>query len=194
MSALQLIAGLGNPGSRYADTRHNSGANFVFALAQQFGASLKVESKFQGLVGRCGFFGEDVRLLVPTTYMNLSGEAVQAITHFYKIPPENVLIAYDEVAFEPGIVKLKTGGGHNGHNGIRDIMRTIGADFHRLRIGVGHPGDKNRVTSYLTQSKIPEKERVQIEDAYNFTDEVIKLIVKGEWQAAMNKLHMREVQ
>ena len=194
MPGLQLIVGLGNPSPAYDHTRHNVGALWVRALAHRFDISLEASTKFKGYIGRGLVAGCDVRLLVPTTYMNLSGESVGAVTHFYKYPVENLLVAYDEMAFEPGVVRLKQGGGDNGHNGIKSVKEACGNDagFHRLRIGVGHPGDKSRVTAYLTQVKIPAAERDAIERSVDIPDAVLADMLRGEWQSAMNELHRSE--
>ena len=132
---IRLIAGLGNPGPRYADTRHNAGAWFVSGLARRFGVALKEESKFKGELGRGDVLGHDLRLLLPSTFMNLSGESVGSVARFFRIQPAEILIAYDEMAFEPGLVRLKTGGGDNGHNGIGSVIEGLGNErgFHRLR-------------------------------------------------------------
>jgi PTH1 family peptidyl-tRNA hydrolase len=191
MSAIRLIAGLGNPGERYRATRHNVGAEFVHELARRFGITLADEPRFKGLVGRGAILGRDVRLLVPLTYMNLSGESVGSLARFYRIEPAEVLVAYDEMAFEPGVVRLRSGGGDNGHNGIRSVIAGFGNDrnFQRLRIGVGHPGDKNAVTAYLTQVKMPQSERDAIESAVRLGDGVLADLLAGDLQKAMNQLH-----
>jgi PTH1 family peptidyl-tRNA hydrolase len=140
--AIQLIVGLGNPGAQYAGTRHNAGADFVVELARQAGAILKKDSKYHGEVAECLFSGHKLRLLVPDTFMNRSGKAVAALANFYKMTPEQMLIAHDELDIPPGSARFKFGGGHGGHNGLRDIIPALGnsRDFHRLRIGIGHPG------------------------------------------------------
>ncbi len=192
MPAIRLIAGLGNPGERYRATRHNVGAEFVRDLARRFGIALAEEPRFKGLVGRGAIAGHDVRLLVPLTFMNLSGESVGAVTRFYKLAPEELLVAYDEMAFEPGVIRLRSGGGDNGHNGIRSVIAGLGntRDFHRLRIGVGHPGDKSAVTAYLTQVTMPPDERDSIERAARLSDAVLAELLAGEFQKAMNSLHV----
>jgi PTH1 family peptidyl-tRNA hydrolase len=188
---IRLIAGLGNPGPRYADTRHNVGAWFVTGLARRFGIPLREENKFKGELGRGDMLGHDVRLLLPTTFMNLSGESVGAVARFYKLASDELLIAYDEMAFEPGVVRLKSGGGANGHNGLGSIIESLGNErgFHRLRIGVGHPGDRDRVTAYLTSVTTPAAERSEIESALEIPDAVLEQVLKGEIQQAMNRLH-----
>ncbi|MEM6999531.1 MAG: aminoacyl-tRNA hydrolase [Pseudomonadota bacterium] len=191
MTSLKLIVGLGNPGLQYERTRHNVGARCVTQLASRYGVGMTADVKFKGLVGRGNVEGVDLRLLLPTTYMNLSGESVAALARFFKIEVAEILVAYDEMAFEPGVVRLKQGGGDNGHNGIKSIRGSLAnnGNFHRLRIGVGHPGDKNRVTGYLTQVKMPVQETEIIDRATDFPAALLKQVVGGEWQAAMNTLH-----
>jgi PTH1 family peptidyl-tRNA hydrolase len=189
--AIRLIAGLGNPGPRYADTRHNAGAWFVHRLARRFGIQLALEAKFKGELGRGDVLGHDLRLLLPQTFMNLSGESVGPLAHFFKIAPEEILVAYDEMAFEPGVLRLKTGGGANGHNGIRSVTEGLGnaQGFHRLRIGVGHPGDRDRVTPFLTSVTTPAEERQRIEAAFELPDAVLADLLDGKIQQVMNRLH-----
>ncbi len=191
MTAIRLIAGLGNPGPRYRHTRHNVGAEMVSALAARFGITLAEQSRFKGLLGRGDILGHDVRLIVPLTYMNLSGDAVGAVSRFYRIEPEEMLVAYDEMAFEPGVVRLKTGGGDNGHNGIRSVISSLGnaRGFHRLRIGVGHPGDRNQVTAFLTSVRMPEDERALVARGCDLSDSVLRLLLGGDLQKAMTELH-----
>lgn len=194
MPAIRLIAGLGNPGPQYQHTRHNVGAELVAALARRYGIPLAEEAKFKGLLGRGAVAGHDVRLLLPLTYMNLSGEAVGAVARFYKIEPEEILVVYDEVAFEPGVLRLKLGGGDNGHNGIRSVIAGLGnrRDFVRLRIGVGHPGDRSRVTAYLTSVRMPEPERRLMEAAFDIPEAVLGELLGGNLQKAMTALHSRD--
>lgn len=189
--AVRLIAGIGNPGPDYAETRHNVGHWFIERLADQLKTRLERETRFSGFVGRVEIEKVDVRLLIPTTYMNNSGVAVGAIAHFFRIPPAEILVAQDEVAFAPGVVKLKQGGGHNGHNGLQDIIRGLGNDsnFLRLRIGVGHPGDKNQVSHYLTSQRTPKGEKELIVRAIERSLEVVPDIVAGRLAGAMNRLH-----
>ena len=191
MSRIRLIVGLGNPGPRYVRTRHNVGANFVCALAERFGIRLNEESKFKGHVGRGAVADVDVRLLVPGTFMNLSGESVGAMARFYKFEPEEILVAYDEMAFEPGVLRLKSGGGDNGHNGIKSVTEGLGNDreFHRLRIGVGHPGSPELVTAFLTSHTMPESERLIVESSLVIESQVLTNMLSGEMQKAMNELH-----
>ena len=191
MRALKLIVGLGNPGSQYDNTRHNVGALWVRALARQFAIQLSVDTKFKGEIGRGDICGVDVRLLVPGTYMNLSGESVGAVLRFYKFDIGEILVAYDEMAFAPGVTKIKQGGGDNGHNGVKSVRSGCGSDggFNRLRIGVGQPQDKQQVTSYLTQRTVPGRERTLIEESTYFSDALVGDIVHGRWQQAMNVMH-----
>ena len=191
MAGIRLIAGLGNPGPRYEPTRHNAGANFAWYLSRRFNVPLSQESKFKGHVGRGEVAGHDLRILVPATFMNLSGESVGAVARFYKIASAEILVAYDEMAFAPGQLRLKSGGGDNGHNGIRSVIAGLGGqrEFHRLRIGVGHPGDRDKVTAYLTSQRTPVAERELMEQAFDIPDAVLQDMLSGDFQKAMNALH-----
>ncbi|HEY6598986.1 MAG TPA: aminoacyl-tRNA hydrolase [Pseudomonadales bacterium] len=191
MAAIRLIAGLGNPGSRYDGTPHNVGAEFVAALAARFRIALANDARFKGHVGRGTILGHDLRLLIPTTFMNLSGESVGAVATFYKFAPEEILVVHDEMAFDAGVVRLKRGGGHAGHNGVRSIIASLGNDagFVRLRVGVGHPGDKGRVSAYLTGSKMRADDHATVRRAMDFPDALLELICAGEMLKAMNVLH-----
>ncbi len=187
---IQLIVGLGNPGSEYEHTRHNAGADFVVEVARQFGATLSPEKKFFGHVAQVSIDGRAIRLINPTTFMNRSGQAVSAIANFYKIPTEAILVAHDELDMEPGIAKLKIGGGHGGHNGLRDIISAQGnnKNFARLRLGIGHPGNAKQVASYVLK-KAPADDFDKTEDALYQATKVLPLLVQGEWNAAMKELH-----
>jgi PTH1 family peptidyl-tRNA hydrolase len=191
MADVRAIVGLGNPGPRYELTRHNAGAGFVEYLAGRFGVVLRDESRFKCRMGRGEVLGHDVRMLIPTTYMNLSGSSVAAVARFYKLAVDEILVAYDEMAFEPGVLRLKAGGGDNGHNGVRSIISQLGnaAGFLRLRIGVGHPGDRGRVEGYLTSERMPEADRRQMEASWRMDDAVLAAILAGDLQVAMNALH-----
>ena len=148
--SISLIVGLGNPGSRYADTRHNVGARFVQALSQHYGQPLKLDTKHKGLIAQVTENDRLIRLYIPNAYMNECGRSIRALVHFYKMPVSSLLVAHDELDFKPGVIKLKDGGGHAGHNGLRDIIRHLGSrDFWRLRFGIGHPGHKDKVTDYV---------------------------------------------
>ncbi len=189
--AIRLIAGLGNPGPRYARTRHNVGAAWLDALAQRFGIELKPARRFKALVGRGELLGHDVRLLFPTTYVNLSGEALGPAARYYRVVVEDLLVAYDEVAFPPGISRLKQGGGHNGHNGLKSVIAGLGNErgFARLRIGVGHPGSPEDMVAYLTGQAMPAAEAADVERSATLADEVLGLVLEGRMEQAMNVFH-----
>ncbi|MEM9624209.1 MAG: aminoacyl-tRNA hydrolase, partial [Pseudomonadota bacterium] len=160
-------------------------------LARRFGIPLNPETKFKGEMGLGQVAGTTVRLLVPSTYMNNSGESVGAVARYFKIHPADILVVYDEMAFVPGQVRLKSGGGDNGHNGLKSVRSGCGnnGDFQRLRIGVGHPGDKHKVTAYLTQHTVPAAERQAVDLATDLSDAVLQDMLNKNWQAAMNVLH-----
>lgn len=188
-AAIQLIAGLGNPGSQYENTRHNAGVWFLERLARRFQISLVPDPKHFGFVGRGRIAGEDVRLIFPTTYMNLSGQGVASLANFFKIPPEAILVVHDELDLPPGSARLKQGGSHGGHNGLKDIDARLGTrDYHRLRLGIGHPGDKHKVTGFVLGNP-PEAEHKLIDAAIDESLAVIEDIVAGEQTRAMNRLH-----
>ncbi len=161
--SIRLIVGLGNPGAQYEGTRHNAGFWYVEQLARYHGATLQPESKFSGLTGRVLIGGQDVRLLNPTTFMNLSGQAVGAMTAFFKIPPDSILVVHDELDLPAGIGRLKQGGGHGGHNGLKSIISSLGnnPEFLRLRLGIGHPGSSKDVVGYvLTKPSVAERQKI----------------------------------
>ena len=188
--SIKLIVGLGNPGSEYDLTRHNAGADFVSELARGSNCTLQAESKFFGFTGRISIANNDIRLLIPTTFMNRSGQSVAAICNFYKIESSSILVAHDELDFEPGRVKLKSGGGHGGHNGLRDIISSLGnqADFHRLRIGIGHPGNAKAVSGYVLK-RAPDEQQSLINAAIDEAISVLPLILENQWQQAITQLH-----
>ncbi|PXY99464.1 aminoacyl-tRNA hydrolase [Gilliamella apicola] len=190
MTTIKLIVGLANPGNEYAVTRHNAGAWFVDQLAERYHQSLKNEPKFFGYSSRITLSGQDVRLLVPTTFMNLSGKAVQAMATFYQIKPEEILVAHDELDVNPGIAKFKFGGSHGGHNGLKDIASKLGnnLNFYRLRIGIGHPGDKNKVVSYVL-NKPSKSEQDLIDKAIDESVCCTEILLSDGIEAAMNRLH-----
>ena len=188
MSKISLIVGLGNPGTEYAQTRHNAGFWFVQRLAEQYGIQLKADPKYKGISGRGNIEGQDVRLLLPTTFMNLVGQSVVPFAKFYQIAPEAILIAHDELDMNPGVIRLKTGGGHGGHNGLKDIVPHIGSNFHPLRIGIGHPGSKERVSGHVL-SKAPSSEQNLMDDAIAHALSRIQLLVNGDTQQAMNQIN-----
>lgn len=190
MSArVELIVGLGNPGRDYSDTRHNAGFWFVNAVARKYGGSFKIDKKFQGEVARTVIDGKDVWLLKPETFMNLSGQSVLALMQFYKIDLSNILVVHDDLDLPAGVARLKQGGGHGGHNGLRDITTRCGGNgFQRLRLGIGHPGDKSRVTGHVL-SKVSSDDQTAIEAAMTAALDVLPLVITGDFQRAMNKLH-----
>ncbi|WP_447887287.1 aminoacyl-tRNA hydrolase [Serratia fonticola] len=190
MSSIKLIVGLANPGAEFAQTRHNAGAWYVDLLAQRYNQPLKEESKFFGYTARLNLAGNDVRLLVPTTFMNLSGKAVGALATFYRILPEEILVAHDELDLPPGVAKLKLGGSNGGHNGLKDIQSKLGnnPNFYRLRIGIGHPGDKNKVVGFVL-GKPPASEQTLIDDAIDESLRCTEILLKEGMTKAMNRLH-----
>ena len=191
MSSIKLIVGLANPGAEYAQTRHNAGAWYVDLLARQHNQQLKEESKFFGYTARLSLAGEDVRLLVPTTFMNLSGKAVLAMAQFYRIEPEEILVAHDELDIPPGLAKIKLGGGNGGHNGLKDIQAKLGTpDFYRLRLGIDHPGDRNLVTAYVLNKPSADDRRL-IDDSISQSIEGLPLILDGQWEEATRFLHSK---
>ena len=188
MAAPRLIVGLGNPGAEYADSRHNAGFWLCERLAAQLGTELRRESRFHGIAGRTR---EQLWLLMPQTFMNCSGQAVGALMRFYRISPAEMLVLHDELDLSPGALRLKFGGGLGGHNGLKDIAAHLGTqDFWRLRIGVGHPGDRDQVVDYVLKKPRAE-ERVQIEEALDRALEAWPLLARGEYPAAMQKINTR---
>lgn len=188
MNKLSLIVGLGNPGSEYAQTRHNAGFWYVKQLADQYRISLKNDPRFFGISGRGTIEGQEVRLLLPTTFMNRSGQSVAPFVKFFQIPVQQILIAHDELDMPAGTIRLKTGGGHGGHNGLRDIVPHIGADFHRLRIGIGHPGSREKVTGHVL-GKAPQAEQNLLDQAIEQALQQTHLLVNGDVAKAMNQLN-----
>uniref|UniRef100_UPI0002BA501C aminoacyl-tRNA hydrolase n=1 Tax=Acinetobacter baumannii TaxID=470 RepID=UPI0002BA501C len=168
--------------------RHNAGFWFVEQLADKYGITLKNDPKFHGISGRGNIEGHDVRLLLPMTYMNRSGQSVVPFSKFYQIAPEAILIAHDELDMNPGVIRLKTGGGHGGHNGLRDIVPHIGPNFHRLRIGIGHPGSKERVSGHVL-GKAPSSEQSLMDGAIDHALSKVKLLVQGQVPQAMNQIN-----
>ncbi len=187
---IQLIVGLGNPGSEYERTRHNAGQDFVEELARSLGASLMNDNKYSGLTARVTYQGRDLRLLIPTTYMNRSGQSVGAMANFFKIEPAAILVAHDELDLAPGIARFKQGGGHGGHNGLRDIIAALGnnQNFPRLRIGIGHPGVAAMVANFVLK-RAPASEQELIDDAIARAIKCTPDALKGDWNTAMKNLH-----
>lgn len=190
VSSIKLIVGLANPGAEYAQTRHNAGAWYVDLLAERHNQSLKEESKFFGYTARLNLAGQDIRLLVPATFMNLSGKAVAAMASFYRILPEEILVAHDELDILSVMAKLKLGGGNGGHNGLKDIQNKLGnnPNFYRLRIGIGHPGDKSKVTGFVL-GKPPASEQTLIDDAIDESIRCTEVLLNEGMTKAMNRLH-----
>lgn len=191
MTPLKLIVGLGNIGTEYADTRHNAGFWFVDELAYRHKAQFKTEKKFFCEIAKVVIKHREIRLIKPTTFMNLSGQAVAAVAHFYRVHPDEILVVHDELDLPTGSLKLKQGGGNNGHNGLKDIQARLGTpNFWRLRLGIEHPGDKNQVVSYVLKKPTLEQQVKIDESILNALDE-IETIVAGDFQTAMNRLHSK---
>lgn len=188
---MRLVVGLGNPGREYEATRHNAGFWFVDSLAQAEGASLRTESRFHGNVARIGRGDTECWLLEPGTFMNASGRAVATLARFYKILPPDILVVHDELDLPPGGAKLKRGGGAAGHNGLKDIIAHLGQDFWRLRLGIGHPGDRAQVIHYVLQPPRRE-EQDAIDDAIDRSLAVWPQLRDGQMEAAMHKLHTKD--
>lgn len=189
MTAIRLIVGLGNPGREYEATRHNVGFDWVDALADEHKLTFHSEARFHGLSARGMLYGQELWLLKPQTFMNLSGRAVAALAHFYKIAPDEILVVHDELDLPPGVARLKMGGGHGGHNGLKDIITQLGSkDFWRLRIGIGHPSDRAEVSHYVLNNPRRE-ERELIDEALLRAQQVANSVVVGKIEAAMLKLH-----
>ena len=188
MSGIKLIVGLGNPGDKYEATRHNAGFWFIDAIATQTISKLALDAKMFGIVGK---LNQDVWLLKPTTFMNGSGKAVTALANYYKILPNEILVIHDELDLPAGSAKLKFGGGHGGHNGLRDIHAALGtADYWRLRLGIDHPGDKNEVVNYVLKAPI-KTESDALQGGIHAACGVVDLLLKGEFENAMLKLHTK---
>jgi PTH1 family peptidyl-tRNA hydrolase len=189
LSRVSLIVGLGNPGSEYERTRHNAGFWFLDELARQQNLSFKLDKKFHGEIARYKHNGEDVWLLKPTTFMNLSGQSVQALAHFYKINLDEILVVHDELDLSVDTARLKKGGGHGGHNGLRDIASKMGGNnYLRLRLGIGHPGEKSKVTNHVLK-KASVDDQISIERNIERALNVLPLVIEGDIQKAMNELH-----
>lgn len=191
MTAIKLIVGLGNPGNEYENTRHNVGFWLVDQLAYSYQQQFQSESKFLSEYCKVHIAGQSVWLLKPQTFMNRSGQAIQKIASFYKIQPAEILVVHDELDLSPGTVRFKLEGGHGGHNGLRDTINQLHTkQFNRLRIGIGHPGDRNQVTHFVLHQ--PSKTEHQlIDDAITNALGVIELMVSGDHAATMNKLHSK---
>ena len=189
---MYVIAGLGNPGQKYAETRHNAGFWFIDRLARSAAVTLRMQSRLHSETAKCNLFGYECLLVKPDTFVNRSGLAVRRVLDFYKLPLDNLLVAYDELDLPAGTVRLKQGGGHGGHNGLRDIFSHLGApEFLRLRIGIGHPGQKHMVTRYVL-SRPDSADFQAISDGIERALEVLPKILDDEPEAAMNALHTEE--
>jgi PTH1 family peptidyl-tRNA hydrolase len=190
-SALRLIVGLGNPGAEYSETRHNAGFWFCERLARELGTAFARESRYHGLVAKTRLDGNDLWLLQPLTFMNRSGQSVQALAHFYRIAPTEMLVVHDELDIPPGQLRLKFGGGLGGHNGLKDITAHLGTqDYWRLRIGIGHPGDRNEVVNYVL--KPPRKEEQQeIDTAIDRALLAWPLLAKNDFNAATQRINAK---
>lgn len=192
ISSPKLVVGLGNPGAEYSETRHNAGFWFCERLAKRLGVNLGREARFHGLAGNAR--NEAVWLLLPQTFMNHSGQAVGALARFYRITPAEILVVHDELDIPPGQLRLKFGGGLGGHNGLKDITAHLGTqDYWRLRIGIGHPGDRNEVVNYVLKPPRSE-ERCAIDAALDRAMDVWPLIQKGDWNAATQRTNLRQTQ
>jgi len=188
---IRIIAGLGNPGPEYQRTLHNAGFWFVDALARKFGGEFRFDKKFDADVCRISVCGNDVWLIKPQSYMNCSGGPIRAALDYYRLEIGELLVAHDEIDLQPGITRLKEGGGHGGHNGLRDIIRHCGADFLRLRLGVGHPGDKDLVTGYVLKRGSGEVEAA-LERNVAEAVEILPTLIEDGLSAAQKALHTRD--
>jgi PTH1 family peptidyl-tRNA hydrolase len=186
--SISVIVGLGNPGEKYAATRHNVGHWLLDRLAADAGASMKAEKKVMGEVAQGSLGHRNVRLLKPATYMNESGQSVRRMLDFYKLEPGQLLVLHDELDLPPGTIRLKHGGGHGGHNGLRDIIAHCGKEFMRMRIGIGHPGHKSQVTNFVLKPP-SAAERILIEDALPDAQRAVGLLLQDGPEKAMHFLH-----
>ncbi len=186
---IKLIVGLGNPGAEYDGTRHNAGFWFVDLLASRHGAAFKIEPRFHGQACRIRFGHHECWLLKPTTFMNRSGQSISSLAKYYKIDPPEILVAHDELDMAAGVARLKLGGGHGGHNGLRDTVKALATKgFWRLRIGIDHPGDAKQVVNYVL-GRPSRSDAVEIEVALDNAERVLGDVLSGEFQRAMNRLH-----
>jgi PTH1 family peptidyl-tRNA hydrolase len=191
--ALQLIVGLGNPGPEYAQTRHNAGFWLVDELARQHGGSFRPDAKYHGEICRIALARHELWLLKPMTYMNRSGQAVAALARFHKISLPAILVVHDDLDLPPGTVRLKRGGGHGGHNGLRDLIAHLGGnDFARLRLGIGHPGDSRDVLEHVLR-RAPRSEQELLEQAIADALRETPHLLAGQWERATQALHSRRV-
>ncbi len=190
-SGIKLLVGLGNPGDKYEATRHNAGFWWIDQLATSSQSKLGLEAKFFGIAGKLASSSE-VWLLKPTTFMNASGKAVAALANYYKISPAEILVIHDELDLPPDTVKLKKGGGHGGHNGLKDISAALGTpDFWRLRLGIGHPGNRNEVVNFVLKPPTKE-EQMAINQCIDNSLNIVGQLLNGDFEGAMLKLHTKK--
>jgi PTH1 family peptidyl-tRNA hydrolase len=189
---LKLIVGLGNPGAEYARTRHNAGFHLVDELVRRHGGTFRSEPRHQGELAKVRIEGHELWLLKPMSFMNRSGGPVHSVAGFYKVPAESILVAYDELDFSPGVVRLKQGGGAAGHNGMRDVIAQMGDQFWRLRIGIGHPGERAAVLNFVLGRPTAEDSRL-IDEAIGAAIDVVPALILEGGQKAMHRLHTRNV-
>jgi peptidyl-tRNA hydrolase, PTH1 family len=189
-SHLTLIAGLGNPEARYERTLHNAGFWFADAVARHAREPFRFDRKFDADICKIALGGNEVWIVKPQKFMNLSGGPVRAVLDYYRLSPESLLVAHDEIDLPPGVVRLKKGGGHGGHNGIRDVMQHCGTEFMRLRLGVGHPGDKEKVTGYVLQ-RAPQEIEAAVDRAVGRAVDILPMLAERGMAVAMNHLHTR---
>jgi len=191
--SIRLIVGLGNPGEKYIGTRHNAGADFVSAVAKLNAIELKADKKVAGRIGRGIVNGQDIRLLIPDTFMNHSGKAVGLAAKYFQISPEHILIAHDELDMPPGASRFKFDGGHGGHNGLRDIIPALGGSraFWRLRVGIGHPGQANKVSAWVL-NKASKIEQALIDQSQDEAIRALELLMAGDDVKAMTQLHSND--
>ncbi len=191
MKTLKLIVGLGNPGQKYAQTRHNAGFWFMDELCSHYNVQLKEQKKFHASACKATIEGKELWLLKPATFMNLSGKSVAALANFYKIQNDEILVVYDELDLPVGSAKIKKGGGHGGHNGLRDIIAMTGSkDFYRLRLGIGHPGDKSKVVSWVLNRATTDDE-ISIQQAIKKSLMVLPDLLHGKLEKATKELHTK---
>lgn len=188
---IQLVVGLGNPGEKYAKTRHNAGFWFIDQLAYRHRVSFRQESKFKGEVACFDHQGSKIWLLKPSTFMNLSGESLAPLAKYYQIDPKHTLVVHDELDLPPGTSRFKLGGGHGGHNGLRDIFKHFAKDFWRLRVGVGHPGHKDQVLSFVLNAA-SKKEQQLIDQSLDTAIDAMSDAYVGDMEAAMRLLHNKQ--
>lgn len=188
--ALKLIVGLGNPGAQYDRTRHNAGFDYIDELLAKVGGQWQLDSKYQAQTAKVNLGGRTLWLMKPLTFMNRSGQSVATFANFYKIDARQILVAHDELDLPPGVARFKLGGGHGGHNGLRDIIARLGniKDFYRLRLGIGHPGSAPEVVNYVLSKAHPD-DQIRLARAIDAAIAETDKVVAGDWQKAMNQLH-----